>query len=181
MKIVLYTDRLFLREFIMEDAGLMLDLNSDPEVTRYTLDPMLDIEQARKVLEQIILPQYALNNFGRWAVHLKSSNEFIGWCGLKYRPGWDNEIDLGYRFKQIHWGKGYATEAAYASLQFGFEKLGLTHIVGRALPANTGSLRVLEKLGMKYRGEEVLEGLLHKTYDAFSHLLDNKPDIGRQA
>lgn len=168
MNIVIETERLVLREFTLEDAGLLLDLNSDPEVTRYTLDPMYDLAQAEKVLEQTILPQYAIYNYGRWAVHLKDSGEFIGWCGLKCRSAFHNEIDLGYRFKQIFWGKGYATEAAFASLKYGFEKLGLTHIVGRALPPNTGSLRVLEKIGMIYRGEEVIDGLLHKTYDSYS-------------
>ncbi len=168
MNVVLYTERLFLREFTIEDAGLLLDLNSDPEVTRYTLDLMTDIEQAKKVLEQVILPQYALYNFGRWAVHLKNSQEFIGWCGLKYRGGWDNEIDLGYRLKRSHWGKGYATEAAFATLRYGFENLDLTHIIGRALPGNIASLRVLEKINMTYRGEEVIDKLLHKTYEAFS-------------
>ncbi len=69
MNVGLETKRLYFREFTMDDAGLLLDLNSDPEVTRYTLDPMLDIEQARKVLEQAILPQYALYNYGRWVVH----------------------------------------------------------------------------------------------------------------
>ena len=158
----------------MEDGELMLELNSDPEVTRYTLDPMVDLAQAEKVLEQTILPQYALYNYGRWAVHLKDSGEFIGWCGLKCRSAFHNETDLGYRYKQIYWGKGYATEAAYASLKYGFEKLGLTHIVGRALPPNTGSLSVLEKIGMVYRGEEVVDGLLHKTYDAFSNMWNPK-------
>jgi RimJ/RimL family protein N-acetyltransferase len=48
-----------------------------------------------------------------------------------------NEIDLGYRFKKESWGKGFATEAAFASLEYGFSKLGLKRIMGRALPENT--------------------------------------------
>ena len=165
MNIVIETDRLLLRTFTEDDALLLYDLNLDPEVTRYTLDPMTDIGHARKVLREVILPQYALYNHGRWAVHLKPGLEFIGWSGLKYIAE-RNEIDLGYRFKQDYWGKGYATESAYACLQYGFLKLKMQRIVGRALVGNVGSIKVLEKIGMHYLGEEYINGLLHKTYQA---------------
>jgi RimJ/RimL family protein N-acetyltransferase len=62
------------------------------------------------------------------------------------------------------WGSGYATEAALACSEYGFDKLNLHQIVGRALPANLGSIKILEKCGMKYLHEEVLHGYLHKTY-----------------
>ena len=146
MNIVVETDRLLLRTFTIEDAPLIYELNLDPDVIRYTGDPIKDIEHAKQVLEQTIIPQYALYNHGRWAVHVKPDLEFIGWCGLKARPE-RNEIDLGYRFLKKAWGKGYAT-AAYACLKYGFEKLHLDRIVGRAMPENTESLRVLEKCGM---------------------------------
>ncbi len=146
---------------------MIYELNLDPEVTRYTLDPIADLDQARRVLEQTIIPQYALYNHGRWAVHTREGMAFIGWCGLKALPGL-NEIDLGYRFMKKAWGRGYATEAAFASIRYGFETLGLRRIVGRALPGNLASLRVLEKCGMRYVGEEVVEGLLHRTYDIYS-------------
>lgn len=61
---------------------------------------------------------------------------------FKKRPE-RNEIDLGYRFMQKAWGKGYATEAAYASIKYGFKNLNLTRIVGKAMPDNTNSIRVL--------------------------------------
>ena len=163
MNVVFETDRLLFRRFTNEDASLLLKLNEDPEVTRYTHDPMTSLEQAEKVLEQVILPQYVLYNYGRWAVHLKHSHEFIGWCGLKCRPE-RNEIDLGYRFMKRFWGKGYATESALASIQYGFGSLNLQTIIGRALPGNLESIKVLEKCGMVYLGEEEIDGLLHKTY-----------------
>ncbi len=163
MNIILQTDRMLLRTFTIEDAPLIYELNLDPDVVRYTLDPISDIDHAKQVLEQSILPQYALYNYGRWAVHIKDGFEFIGWCGLKCRPE-RNEIDLGYRFMKKAWGKGYATEAAYASIKYGFEKLNLTRIVGRAMPDNTNSIRVLEKCGMIYIGEEIVDGHPAKTY-----------------
>ena len=163
----MHTPRLLLRTFSEEDAPLIYELNLDPEVTRYTLDPIRDREHAREVLERSILPQYALYNYGRWAVHTLPHMEFIGWCGLKMRPEMA-ETDLGYRFMQKAWGHGYATEAAAACLRFGFENLGLERIVGRALPGNIASIRVLEKCGMVYIGEEIVEGLVHKTYEAIN-------------
>ena len=165
MNVIIETERLLLRTFTEEDASLIYNLNLDPDVTRYTLDPMVNIDQAKEVLEKVILPQYALYNHGRWAVHVKPGLEFIGWCGLKTRPEL-NEIDLGYRFIKSAWGKGYATESAYACLQYAFEKLDYERIVGRSLPGNLASIRVLEKCGMTYIGEEIVEGLLHKTYEA---------------
>jgi RimJ/RimL family protein N-acetyltransferase len=164
MNVVIETNRLLLRTFTNNDAQLIYDLNNDSNVTRYTYDPVNDIEQAKDILEKIILPQYALYNHGRWAVHLKTDLEFIGWCGLKYRPE-RNEVDLGYRFKKSEWGKGYATEAAYACLKHGFEKLNIRKITGRAVPENEGSWRVLEKIGMQFSREEMVDGHWARTYE----------------
>lgn len=167
MHVIIETERLLLRLFEPGDAQLIFDLNADPEVTRYTGDPVTDLNHARAVLENVILPQYALYNHGRWAVHTKSNMEFIGWCGLKNRPEL-KEIDLGYRFAVSAWGKGYATEAAYASIKYGFDKLHLPRIVGRAMPGNTGSINVLEKCGMRYIGEELVDGHMARTYELTS-------------
>jgi RimJ/RimL family protein N-acetyltransferase len=106
-----------------------------------------------------------MNNYGRWAVHTKAENEFIGWCGLKSRPE-RKEIDLGYRFIRSSWGKGFATEAAYASLRYGFDKLQLDRIIGRAMPQNLASIRVLEKCGMQFLTDEIVDEHPAKTYEA---------------
>ena len=170
MNVILETERLLLRTFTTEDARLIYELNKDPDVTRFTGDPITDIAHARQVLEQVILPQYVLYNHGRWAVHAKPSLEFIGWCGLKKRPE-RNEIDLGYRFLKSTWGKGYATEAAFACIKYGFEKLGLKRIVGRAMPGNIASLKVLEKCGMTYIGEDMVDDHPAKTYEILNPLI----------
>ena len=83
---------------------------------------------------------------------------------LKYRPERD-EVDLGYRFIKAAWGKGYASEAAMASINYGFEKLGLRRIVGRAMPGNIASLKVLEKCGMRFIREELIDDHPAKTYE----------------
>jgi RimJ/RimL family protein N-acetyltransferase len=164
MTIVLETERLILRLFTIADVELIYDLNKDADVTRYTGDPIRDIEHATDILHNIILPQYSLYNYGRWAVLEKPSFNFIGWCGLKFRPE-RQEVDLGYRFKKVAWGKGYATEAAVACIQHGFKHHNLNRIVGRAVPQNTASLHVLEKCGMQYIGDEVVDNHPAKTYE----------------
>jgi len=164
MNIIIETNRLLLRTFSESDANLIYELNLDPDVTRYTHDPIKDLAHAAEILEKVIIPQYVLYNHGRWAVHVRSSLEFLGWCGLKYRSEL-NEIDLGYRFKKEGWGKGYATEAAWASIQYGFEKIGLQRIVARAEIDNIASWKVLEKCGMTYIGDEEVDGYPVKTYE----------------
>jgi len=170
MNVIFETNRLLLRTFTLLDAQLIYELSSDQDVIRYTHDPVRDTEHAKEILEKTIIPQYVLYNHGRWAVHIKINNDFIGWCGLKYRAE-INEIDLGYRFKKHAWGKGYATEAAFACIKYGFEKLDLQRIVGRAEVENIGSWKVLEKCSMKYIGEEEIEGHTHKTYEIFNPFL----------
>lgn len=153
-KNIFETERLYLREFTIDDAQLLIDLNSDSDVTRYTGDgPVKDIEEAKRILTEIIFPQYK-NKMGRWAVRLKSNDEFIGWCGLKYLAD-SNVTDLGYRFFKRHWGKGYATESAKAVIDYGVYTLKLTNIVARAAKANIASINVIKKMGMVYLKDEM--------------------------
>jgi ribosomal-protein-alanine N-acetyltransferase len=154
MKHLLETDRLYFREFTIDDAQLLIDLNSNHLVTRYTGDgPVANIEASKKILTDIIFPQYK-NKIGRWAVHLKSNNEFIGWCGLKFIAE-DNEIDLGYRFFQNRWGKGYASESAKAVMDYGVNTLELKNIIARAAKENIASIKVIKKLGMIYLKDDM--------------------------
>jgi ribosomal-protein-alanine N-acetyltransferase len=163
MHIIFETPRLLLRRFTIEDASLIQQLNSDPEVLKYLHEPPLEtIEQAKHILNTIILPQYE-NDLGRWAIHTKDTNEFIGWCGLKHRPELD-EIDLGYRLKKTAWGKGFAKEAALYTVEHGLKKLQLPIITGRAHIDNTASLYILEKIGMQFIREETIDNCPVKTY-----------------
>jgi len=149
-KIILETERLCLREFTMDDAQFIFDLNDDPEVIRYVPDPACqDLNAASNVLETIILPQYSKYNIGRWAVELKESGEAIGWCGIKFLEE-SGSYDLGYRYFRKHWRKGYGYEAAAACLEFGHTQKSLMKIIACAAVENKGSIRVLEKIGMTY-------------------------------
>ena len=163
MHIIFETPRLCLRQFTEADAPLILALNSDPEIVKYVHElPLKTEEQAKKILIDIILPQYK-NNLGRWAMHIKETNEFIGWCGLKYRPDLD-ETDLGYRLMQKAWGLGYATEAARHTLNYGSSKLNLQLIPARAHIENIATIKVLEKLGMDYIGDSIVDDCPVRTY-----------------
>lgn len=163
MNIVFQTPRLTLRQFTEADASLIFALNSGPVVLKYLHEPLLENEEhAAQIIRDIILPQYQ-HKLGRWAIHLKENNEFIGWCGLKYRPELD-EIDLGYRLMQKAWGKGHATEAAQYSLAHGFNTLNLKMITGRAHIENIASIKVLEKIGMDFIGEGIVDDCPVRTY-----------------
>ena len=110
MKIILETERLYLREFIDSDGFHFYHLNNDSDVIKYTGNkPFKSIEEATNFIENY--NEYLINGFGRWAVCLRETDEFLGWCGLKYESDKD-EIDLGFRFYKKHWNKGYATESA---------------------------------------------------------------------
>ena len=92
-----------------------------------------------------------LHGFGLCAVELRARRELIGVAGLTHLAD-TSEIEVGYRFLKKHWGQGYATESARASIAYGFEELGLDRIVGVTLPANRASRRVMEKCGMSFVG-----------------------------
>ncbi|MES2555632.1 MAG: GNAT family N-acetyltransferase [Bacteroidota bacterium] len=142
------TERLILREMTPDDAQFAFDLNSNPEVVQYTGDgPFDSVEQAREFLENY--SDYQRNGFGRWGVVLKETGKLIGWCGLK-RDRETGEVDLGYRFFQENWNKGFATEASIACLEIGKTNFGLERVIARARKENPASYKVMEKLGFTF-------------------------------
>lgn len=164
MKEILETQRLILRELNPNDAENFYKLNLNPNVIKYTGNSAFkDINEAKDFLENY--PDYKINGFGRWAVIEKSNNEFLGWCGLKYDKNLD-EPDIGFRFFEEHWNKGFATESAKACINFGFEKLHLQTIVGRAMTENIASIKVLEKIGLRferaYDFDQINKGVIYK-------------------
>lgn len=161
MEYIIETKRLKLRELDLLDAKDFYDLNSNPNVTKYTGDSAFkSIDEAKQFLENY--QDYKLNGYGRWAVILKETNQFVGWCGLKLN---DHETDIGFRFFEEEWNKGYATESAIACLNYGFEELKIRRIIGRAMKKNVWSIRVLEKIGLQYERDiefDGCEGVIYK-------------------
>jgi RimJ/RimL family protein N-acetyltransferase len=164
VNIVLETPRLLLRQMTEADAGALVALNRNPNVMRYILSepPTRTEEDALSALHERIFPQYALG-LGRWACIEKSSGAFLGWCGLKYLAE-EGEYDLGYRFAEEHWGKGYATEAASATRDYARKVLSGKRVVGKAACDNVASCRVLSKIGLTFEGHEEHDGLTIAVY-----------------
>lgn len=155
----LETERLILRPHTMDDVEPAYQMNLDEEVSRFTGDGGVQSrEEIHRRIKEDVLGDYAKYGFGRFAVILKSENKFIGFSGLKYLPDLD-EVDLGYRLMRAYWGKGYATESAKTSLEFGFHELQLSKIIALALPENTASIRIMEKLGFTFDQMIVEDGL----------------------
>lgn len=156
MKKIAETERLILRELTPEDAEHFFSLNQNPNVLKYTGDSSFtSVEEARNFLKNY--KDYERNGYGRWAVVDKNNYTFLGWCGLKYHEE-TRETDIGFRFFEEYWNKGYASESAAASLNYGFEKLNLPKIIGRAMIGNTASIRVLQKMGMIFDREFDFDG-----------------------
>lgn len=144
--IIADTPRLILRNMTMYDAESAYLLNLDPEVIQYTGDnSFASIEEAQQFL--INYGHYKKYGYGRWALILKETLEFLGWCGLKYLEE-ENKNDVGFRLMKKYWNKGYATEAAIKSLELGFYQFNMKSIVAHADIENKASLRVLEKIGL---------------------------------
>jgi RimJ/RimL family protein N-acetyltransferase len=142
------TERLIMRGWRESDLAPWAAMNADPEVRQY-LGPLLTFEQASAwVLNfQDDLDRYG---FGFWAVEVRASGEFIGFTGLGTV---DEEmpftgVELGWRLARPAWGHGYATEAALAALQYGFDIMGLPEIVAVTKARNLRSQAVMRRIGM---------------------------------
>ena len=149
----LQTERLLLREFASHDVDAVFAFESDPTVVAYVCYGPSTKEECRQELAFHIAHQRAQpRQFYHLAVIVAHSGQLIGWCGVKITRATDREGEVGYALHQAYWGHGYATEAVRAVIAFGFWQLQLHRIVGACHPANRGSIRVLEKVGMRYEG-----------------------------
>lgn len=161
MHIIAETNRLLLRELELRDADSLFEMDSNRQVLTHAGAAMTGIEQSRKRIESI-RTQYREYGSGRFAVVESKTDEFVGCCGIRFiegpRNGHTKFYSLGYRFIPRYWGKGYATEAAAASLKYGFGVLDLQKVFAMADIGNIASRRVLEKIGMKQYGTFMNEG-----------------------
>ncbi len=144
------TERLLLRPLGMEDADFIIELLNDPSFIKNIGDRNVrSVEDAHGYILKGPVTSYEKNGFGLCLVILKETDEAIGMCGLIKRDALE-DVDLGYAFLPRYWSKGYAVEAAKATLNFGWQVIGLKRIVAVTDPANTPSNRVLEKLGFVF-------------------------------
>lgn len=148
------TTRLRLRPWVGADRLPFAAINADSRVAEHLPAP-LDRETSDAFAARIE-HHFAERGFGLWAVEVAGGPRFIGYIGLSvphFEAHFTPCVEIGWRLAHEHWGRGYATEGAQAALDYGFEQLGLAEIVSFTVQENVGSLRVMEKIGMR-RDEE---------------------------
>ena len=144
------TQHLLLRAWRDEDVAPFIEMSADPVVMEY-LPPAAEswVAWARAHWDE--------HGFGQWVVEVPGEASFIGVVGLAvvgYEAHFTPAVEVAWRLVRAHWGRGYATEAARASLDYGFGELGLNEIVALTVPANWRSRRVMERLGMSRSAQD---------------------------
>jgi [ribosomal protein S5]-alanine N-acetyltransferase len=147
------TERLILRDFVKEDWQRVLEYQSDPLYLRYYEWTSRTPEAVQEFVGWFLDHQEQKPRIKfQLAVTLKSTNQLIGNCGIRMDTPDAFQADIGYELDPKHWGNGYATEAAHAIVDFGFNNFGLHRVWSWTVADNTGSARVMEKLGMRREG-----------------------------
>ena len=152
---IIHTKRCVIREILPEDLEGMFELDSNPNVHLYIeRKPVKTLEESSAIIQEI-RKQYITAGICRWAVIEKETDTFIGWTGFRLNSdvlisNRENVFDLGYRFIESKWGKGFATETSMACMQYAFEHLDYDPIFGAADVKNEASNYILQKVGLEY-------------------------------
>lgn len=154
LQMILVTERLILRTWKASDIPLMAAISQDPLVMEY-FPSIQDLSATQALIDRMHL-HYEKYGYALYAVEIKDTQEFIGFVGLSH-PSFDIPhftpegvpiVEIGFRLSSKHWGKGYATEAAKAVLDYGFTELKLNEIISFAVTSNRRSRNVMEKIGL---------------------------------
>jgi RimJ/RimL family protein N-acetyltransferase len=151
----LRTERLVLRPWRDEDLAPFAALNADPRVMEF-FPKTYDAAESAEGLARI-RGHFATHGFGLWAMQRLEGGPIIGMAGLAvphFQAAFTPCVEVGWRLAVEHWGHGYATEAARASLAFGFRRLNLPEIVSFTTVHNRRSRRVMERLGMSHTPDD---------------------------
>ncbi|SFH53025.1 GNAT family N-acetyltransferase [Planctomicrobium piriforme] len=152
---ILTTPRLRLRGWQAGDLPAFAAMNADP-VVREFFPGLMTREECEAMIARVT-DHFDRDGFGFWAVELLATGQFIGMVGLQNVPfesHFTPNVEIGWRIAREFWGNGYATEAAQACLDLGFQTLGLKEIVAFTVPANLRSRAVMERLGMTRNPED---------------------------
>ena len=169
MNLILETERLILREMLPSDAPSLFEMEINPNVHKYLWNkPLTSIDEVYQYIE-MVRNQYLENNIGRFVVVLKETNELIGWAGLKYNTEMLNNkvhfYDIGYRLNEKFWGKGYASEASFAWLDYGFKVMKIKIMEAAAQTDNIASNKILQKIGLKMTEQYLEDGVSWNWYE----------------
>jgi ribosomal-protein-alanine N-acetyltransferase len=154
---MLETERLIIRKFAPEDLDKLIELRLDEEVNKYLGGTRLQNPEAIAKRLQFYMDCHEKFGFGMSAMIWKETGEMIGWSGLQPLET-TGEIEVGYGMAKEFWRRGIGLECARAWLEYGFNTVGLERIVAVAIPENTGSRRIMEKLGMTYYKTDISYG-----------------------
>lgn len=161
--------RLVVRPRRRVDLDACLSMDRDPQVTQYIPGPWSQPDAHRAFVLGNMERDYP-KGLGYWSVLKRDDSErndspaFIGWILLLPYGAVSNEVEIGWRFIRQTWGQGYATEAASLVLDYAFRDLKLDRIVADINPNNIASIRVAEKLGMKFVEDRFFENILAKSF-----------------
>jgi RimJ/RimL family protein N-acetyltransferase len=158
---VIETERLVLRSWTEADVEPFIRHTNTPAVMRW-----LGGVGEEAVIRQVITERFAgwekERGFTFWAVERKEDGELLGFCGLKLASDEGTRIkgwhEVGWRLREDVWGRGYAKEAAIASLDFAFERAGAERVVALTVIGNEASWGLMERLGMTRRPDLDYEG-----------------------
>ncbi len=171
--IIIETARLILRDYNEDDILFLAEINADERVMEF-FPRTLDLVETQDfvVLQSESIAQ---NKFGFFALEKKETREFIGFVGLKevnFKAPFTPAVEIGWRIAHDQWNQGFATEAAKAVLDYGFNKINLQEIVSFAAKINKKSQRVMEKIGMKRdENDDFLHPNINKDHFLAPHVL----------
>jgi RimJ/RimL family protein N-acetyltransferase len=147
---LLETERLVLRQLSTDDAEFILELLNQPSFLRYIGDKEVrNNADAVRYIQTGPIASYERFGFGLYLVELKETGVPLGICGLLKRDSLP-DVDVGFAFLPSYWSQGYAFESASAVMNYGREVLGLRRIVAITSPDNDASIRLLEKIGLRF-------------------------------
>lgn len=143
------TERLIFKFYSESDKAEFISLFTDAEVMKYVGDGVMTNEQAEAFWRKLFKKLYT-QEFNIWAVFTKNSSRYVGHAGIYPRPTRKEDWELVYFLNRNEWGKGFAAEIARRLVKFAFEELSLLEVFATVDDAHSGSIRVLEKAGMKF-------------------------------
>jgi RimJ/RimL family protein N-acetyltransferase len=147
---VLETEHLTLRRMTVDDAEFILKLVNEPSFIRFIGDKgVRNHSDAVQYIQSGPMASYERFGFGLYLVELKEGRVPIGMCGLVKRDSLP-DVDVGFAFLPAFWSKGYAFEAAAAVKAYGKDALGIRRLVAITTPENKRSIRLLEKIGLRF-------------------------------
>jgi RimJ/RimL family protein N-acetyltransferase len=141
------------------DLDAFVEIHEDPEVVRYLSSTgQSEGRVAGWRIIAMLIGHWQLRGYGHWTVLEKATGSVVGRVGLWYPEGWPG-VELGWIIRRSRWDVGFATEAARAAIRFGFEEVGIDHIISMIAGDNPRSVRVAEKIGETLERREVRDGV----------------------